>query len=213
MNITERIMKWYIRLAAMVLMLEWALPACADGRSDSIRAAVDAYAARYPEARYQDYYKNFMQDYYGPGHILADTAAAGRYLRSELAGAGRMDGALWEPTGYKGNFVRVNLSLLRDGIVDYPTYFDAFVSSVQAVEGPEPEVWLREWAAIDSIIMASGLDYPGLQDDRNRIMAQLREGKYVVHHSRHFNDNYSLHYRIISRDLFRRRILPLITPQ
>jgi len=36
----------------------------------------------------------------------------------------------------------------------------------------------------------------------------LSEGKYVVHHSRKFNQHYHPHYRIIRRDLFEEKILP-----
>ena len=38
----------------------------------------------------------------------------------------------------------------------------------------------------------------------------LKEGKYVVHHSRKFNEHYHPHYRIIRRDLFEEKILPRV---
>lgn len=179
-------------------------------RVDSIVSAVDSYKARYPEARYQDYYKNFMQDFYGPGHLLNDTTAARRYLQSELSSATRFDGDLYEPTGYLGNYVRVNLSLLRDSVIDFPTFFDAFVTGMSAVTMPEPEVWADQWQLIDSVIMVRVPHYPGIEADRERIMELLRSGNYVAHHSRHFNDTYSLHYRIISSDIFEKRLFPLI---
>ena len=37
----------------------------------------------YPESRLTDLYKNFFQDKFGPGHMVADTASAGAYIRRE----------------------------------------------------------------------------------------------------------------------------------
>ncbi|MDE6637096.1 MAG: hypothetical protein K2K32_02525, partial [Muribaculaceae bacterium] len=85
--------------------------------TDSIAEALDYQMSHYPSSQYRDVYKNFMQDFFGPGHILADTAASGRYLRQELSEEGPFDGPLYEKTGFRGNFYRVNLSLIKDGIV------------------------------------------------------------------------------------------------
>lgn len=50
-----------------------------------IEVAVRRQMERYPESRLIDYYKNFFQDKFGPGHMVRDTASAGAYLRRELA--------------------------------------------------------------------------------------------------------------------------------
>lgn len=60
---------------------------------DSISEALDYQLANYPASQYRDVYKNFMQDFFGPGHILADTAASGKYLRHELAEDGPLSEA------------------------------------------------------------------------------------------------------------------------
>ncbi|MDE5878125.1 MAG: hypothetical protein K2H47_11595 [Muribaculaceae bacterium] len=179
-------------------------------RDSAINEAITVLLERYPASRYDDVYKNFMQDYFGPGHILGDTARSGAYLRKELSETTRFDGALYEPTGYEGNFYRVNLSLIRDSVIDYPVYFDAFVRSVSAIEPPSLPEWRRKWAVIDSILLTTGYSYDSLKSDRNRILLQLESGDPIVHHSRIFNDTYSVHYRIISRDIFESEILPLL---
>lgn len=94
--------------------------------ADSISEALDYQMRHYPVSQYRDVYKNFMQDFFGPGHILADTAASGRYLRQELAEEGPFDGPLYEKTGFRGNFYRVNLSLIKDGTIQYDVFFPAF---------------------------------------------------------------------------------------
>ena len=178
--------------------------------ADSISDALDYQMSHYPSSQYRDVYKNFMQDFFGPGHILADTAASGRYLRQELAEDRPFDGPLYEKTGFRGNFYRVNLSLIKDGIVPYETFFPAFVESVQDIVPPSGEEWMKTWNLIDSVIIAKGLHFPDEDIDRKSLTYQFAEGNYIAHHSRRFNDSVHFHYRIISRDNFEKIILPLI---
>lgn len=177
---------------------------------DSVVVALRYQMQNYPASQYRDVYKNFMQDFFGPGHILNDTAASARYLRSELAGDEPFEGPLYEPTGFRGNFYRVNLSLVRDSIVPYNVFFDAFVESVQAITPPDGEEWMKTWRMIDSVIMTEGLHFVNEEVDRKDLAHQFAEGDYIVHHSQRYNDSVHFHYRIISRDNFRRHILPLI---
>ena len=179
--------------------------------ADSISEALDYQLIHYPSSQYRDVYKNFMQDFFGPGHILADTAASGQYLRRELAEEGPFEGPLYEKTGYKGNFYRVNLSLIKDSIVPYEVFFPAFVESVQGITPPSGEEWMNTWSLIDSIIIAKGLNFHDEASDRNELKKQFSEGNFIVHHSRRFNDSVHFHYRIISRDNFETIILPLIS--
>lgn len=177
---------------------------------DSIAAALDYQLTNYPVAQYRDVYKNFMQDFFGPGHILSDTAASGRYLRYELAETDSFDGPLFEPTGYKGNFMRVNIGLIADGTIPYNLFFDTFVESVKEITPPEGEDWMRRWNTIDSVIILKGIKFYNDSIDRIDLKKQFGEGNYIVHHSKRYNDSVSFHYRIISAPLFRERILPLI---
>lgn len=177
---------------------------------DSIAAALEYQITNYPASQYRDVYKNFMQDFFGPGHILADTAASGRYLRQELKETTRFDGPLYEKTGYKGNFYRVNLSLIKDGTIPYDTYFTTFVESVQGIVPPGGEEWMETWATIDKVITEKGLHFPDEGKDRAEMAKQFAEGDYVVHHSDRFNESVNFHYRIIARDKFESILLPLI---
>ena len=203
-----------ITLATILTAYASSAPCCPGNDSpttaDSIRTALRYQMEHYPASQYRDVYKNFMQDFFGPGHILSDTAASARYLRSELALDEPFEGPLYEPTGYRGNFYRVNLSLLRDSIVPYHVFFEAFVESVQGITPPDGAEWMRSWSMIDSVITAEGLHFVNEEVDREDLARQFAEGDYIVHHSQRFNDSSRFHYRIISRDNFRRHILPLL---
>lgn len=175
-----------------------------------IRDAVNRQMTTYPHSTLRDLYKNFFQDRFGPGHIIADTSSADRYLRYELSTAERFDGADYEPTGYDGRFVRVNLRVIDDGRVPYDTFFNAFVRSVNGIEPTPIEEWEREWAMIDSVILTMGLKLEDVEADRAEIRALIEGGNYVMHHSKQFESHYEPHYRIIERGIFEREILPLL---
>ena len=164
----------------------------------------------YPFSQYRDVYKNFMQDYFGPGHILADTAASARYLQKELNGTDLFDGPDYETTGFNGNFYRVNLRLLADGTIPYKIFFDSFVESVRGIVPPNGEEWMKIWESIDSVIIKTGCTFENEEQDRNELYKQFSQGYYIVHHSKAFDDNSNFHYRIISKEIFNNIILPLI---
>lgn len=165
---------------------------------------------RYPHSTLRDLYKNYFQDRFGPGHIIADEKAADNYLRYELENAATMEGDDYEPTGYEERFMRVNLSVIADGRVPYNKYLSAFVRSVNGIEPITIEQWREEWKVIDEVINEMNLNLPDYEADRAEIWALLERGEYVMHHSKLFEQHYDPHYRIIEREIFQREILPLI---
>ena len=182
-----------------------------DPTRERIIRSVERQLERYPHSTLRDLYKNFFQDRFGPGHIIADNSAADRYLRYELNAAEGFEGLDYEPTGYEGRFYRVNLGVIADGRVPYDKYFDAFVRSVNNIKPISIEQWRTEWHEIDSVIMSMGLQLENYSADRAEIKALIEGGDYVMHHSQRFNDHYQPHYRIIERTIFENEILPLLS--
>lgn len=205
-----RIFTQYILLAVVAMVL---LFSCnrANPTHAKIRQSVERQMELYPESTLRDLYKNFFQDRFGPGHIIADNTAADRYLRYELNTAEGFEGLDYEPTGYEGRFYRVNLGVIADGRVPYEKYFDAFVRSVNGIKPISIEQWRTEWHEIDSVIMSMGLQLDNYSADRAEIKALIDGGDYVMHHSQRFNDHYQPHYRIIERTIFENEILPLLS--
>ncbi len=205
-----RIFTRYILLAVAAMVL---LISCnrANPTHTKIRQSVERQLELYPESTLRDLYKNFFQDRFGPGHIIADNTAADRYLRYELNAAEGLEGLDYEPTGYEGRFYRVNLGVIADGRVPYDKYFDAFVRSVNGIKPISIEQWRTEWHEIDSVIMSMGLQLENYSADRAEIKALIEGGDYVMHHSQRFNDHYQPHYRIIERTIFENEILPLLS--
>lgn len=181
-----------------------------NSRISDIRKALEYQHDNYPISEYRDVYKNFMQDFFGPGHIIADTAASAKYLRKELSETKNFGGPDFEPTGYNGNFYRVNLGLIADGTIPFSTFFEVFVESVRSIVPPTGEEWMEIWESIDDEIAKMGWNFNNEVQDRTDLAAQFADGNYIVHHSKSYEDSVNFHYRIISREKFNEVILPLI---
>jgi hypothetical protein len=164
----------------------------------------------YPSSTLQDLYKNFFQDYFGPGHLVDDTTSAGAYLNRELASFEQATGVYYEPTGYNRNFYRVNLSVVKEGFISRDVFFDAFIRSVSDLQTITLEEWKAEWKKIDAVIHAMNLSLANYTQERDKIFALLEQKKYVLHHSEIFSKAYDPHYRIIKREIFLKEILPLL---
>lgn len=172
----------------------------------AVKTAVNNQLDTYPHSTLRDIYKNFFQDKFGPGHLIKDTAAAGNYLRKELASFEEAHGDYFEPTGWEHRFYRVNLSVIKEGLVSYEYFFDAFVRSVNGIVPISVEAWEKEWISIDSIIRSMNLQLHNYETDRKEIFDLLRRGEYVMHHSSGFEAHYNPHYRIMERSIFEKEI-------
>ncbi|MBO7233170.1 MAG: hypothetical protein J6V16_08480 [Bacteroidales bacterium] len=175
-----------------------------------VRLAVSRQMQQYPASTLQDIYKNFFQDSYGPGHIVADTARAGAYLREELKQVRHLDVPMYEASGERAAYYRVSLAAIKSGLVSYEVFFSAFIRSVTALPGVDVCDWAKEWASIEKIIRSMSLDLPNYEEDARAIEALLAQGYYAVHHSKAYNLHYQPHYRLIEKKIFEKEILPLL---
>lgn len=172
--------------------------------------SIDRQMHTYPKSTLKDLYKSFFQDKFGPGHIIADRAAAERYLQSELSSYTEASGEVAEPTGWQHNFRRLNLSVLKNELIPYDLFLDAFVRSVNGVKPISIEAWKKEWQAIEAIIRSLNLALPDYDTDLAAITQKLTEGNYVGHHSDPYTEAYQPHYRIVSRQIYEEELLPLL---
>lgn len=194
----------------LLILLFFCLALPTFAQEAAIKQAIARQMEAYPQATLRDIYKSFFQDKFGPGHIVTDTASAANYLRKELAEMGETHCPYYEQTGYSANFYRVNLSLIKQGIIPFDLFFDAFIRSVIDTRPISLDQWRSEWQQVDSIIAAMNLHLPNYEADRAALNALLAQRKYVVHHSATYNSAYHPHYRLIQRNIFQTNLLPLI---
>ena len=171
--------------------------------TEAVRAQMD----KYPASTLCDLYKNFFQDKFGPGHLAPNAEMADKYLRSELESMDTTNNSDYvEITGWEHRFCRINLSLLKNNVIPYDVFFPAFMESMNSIELPDVMEWGNEWNNILSIIEKMNLNLPDYEQDKTKLDSLLAEGKYVIHHSEVYNQNYKPHYRIIRTDIFEREL-------
>ena len=182
------------------------------------KAAIACQLQDYPETRVQDIYKSFCQDNLGPGHLIPDPQSARNYLESELRtfkedlDSARYDAPsiMYYPVGDQGNYVRVDLSVVLDGLVGEETYLDAFVRSANEGKRLTEEQWVAKWREVEKVIRKDFPDIPDAEKDLEMIDSYVEKGDLIMHHSEAFSNAYNPHYRIIARDIFEKKIKPLI---
>ena len=102
----------------------------------------------------------------------------------------------------------MNLKVVKDGRVPMDVFVDAFMASANGIDTTLTQAFVEDWKLIQQSVRSSIPDLQGFSEDSTLLAELLKQGKYVVHHSRKFNKHYHPHYRIIRRDLFEERILP-----
>lgn len=155
---------------------------------------------RYPAATLQDVYKTMFQDCFGVAHMLAARERVREYIVTE-AGLAEGDTERYiEPCGWRGDYVRVDLRAIRDGIISADELTDAFMASAELgieITTESIEAWQREWNEIVRVChpILSRLD--GFKRDSSAIARLIANGDYVMHHSEAYNAHYEPHYRIV----------------
>jgi hypothetical protein len=187
-------------------------------QSDPTREAIERQLQEYPETRVQDIYKSFCQDNLGPGHLIPDPDAAKAYLQSELAAYREdLDSARYVkpaercvPVGDAGNYVRVDLSVVLDSLVDETKLLDAFVRSANEGKRVSVDEWKSKWTSVAAFIRKDFPNIPDASADLASIDSLMAHGHYILHHSHIFNEAYHPHYRIVARDIFDHELKPLL---
>ena len=172
----------------------------------------------YPQSRVQDIYKSFCQDNLGPGHLIPDPEYARTYLREELSAfRAELDSSRrvapayrYYPAGDRGNYVRVDLSVVMDGLVSEEALLDAFVRSANEGKTVSSGQWVAKWNGVAAILRSGFPDIPYADKDLQRLDSLIREGHLIMHHSPEYEETYHPHYRIISKEIFESELKPLI---
>lgn len=172
-----------------------------------LRMAIEDQLATYPESTLQDVYKAFYQEHFGPEHMISDIERVGSYLRSELSMMGEdYSRVYFESIGVEGNYVRVYLDAISDGLITVDQLLQAFVESANAGNKPATD-WAVKWEAI---VEAVDEIKPGFGADDRDLLRQASLQNQAVHHSRAYNAAYHPHYRIVERTIFEQNLLKLI---
>lgn len=167
---------------------------------------VDTMLDGYPEATLQDVYKSMFQDRFGVAHMLGSREAVEAYIEREvqLCDDGSVVGSYFEPCGWRGDYVRVDLRAVRDGVMTVERLADIFICSAEyapKVDDVALEAWTKEWNTIMEQCRPRLSKIEGFERDSMLLAELIAGGEYVVHHSCRYNECYAPHYRIVHRNL------------
>ena len=180
--------------------------------AQDIAGFVSRQMETYPQSRLLDIYKSCFQDYMGAEHLVTDRQQVKAYLDEELNTTTLEDLLPWlyEPWGAEGNYVRVSIRTVKEGIISADLLLDAFIRSANTGNRPSVESWRDRWHEILEVIDTMNLNFPNYTADKLLIDSILSVGKYAISHSPEYREAYHPHYRIVERNIFEREILTLI---
>lgn len=171
---------------------------------------LEDYLKRYPEAQLCDVYKFLFQDVYGPGHLIKNATDCAQGIVDEMDHMQMADTLFpdFEYAGLEGNYVRVNLRVVKDGRIPLQQFVDLLMQSAK-VSSPMPLYdWKGRWKHLLVVLRRSHRQPHNFDADAAAIQEVLDSGSYAFHHSSRFNAAYHPHYRLIRRDLFESHIQP-----
>ncbi len=173
----------------------------------ALRQAVEQLMNEYPASTLQDIYKAFYQEHFGAEHMIADTAAVRDYLSYELDHCHDQTITLYyEPIGVNGDYMRVYLNAVKDGIITPEQLLWAFLDSAKPAQHSATG-WTTKWQAIVEVIDEI---IPGFGQEDRELLSQASQRNQAVHHSGAYNAAYHPHYRIVKREIFEQQLKPAL---
>jgi hypothetical protein len=160
----------------------------------------------FPEARLQDVYKNFHQDNFGTGHAISDEKMVLNYLQKELQNTDKSAMPKIEVLGWKKDFVRVSLDLIKENKIDGNSLAEAFIESSRKINPRDTLNWKTNWKQITEIIEKRKITIKNYENDKLKIDSVLEKNPNAAfHHSEAFNKAYKPHYRVVKKSVFREK--------
>ena len=202
-------MKYLFSTACIVLLILINFASC---KFDMDLSILLEQIKNHPNQTLQDVYKSCYQDNYGPGHLIANESSAINSLFNEINSIEKdyKPITLFEQTGIYGNYLRVDLTLVRDGIIPFFVLFRALTISATIGGQKSDENWSLIWSEIVEEIKLAGLTFQNFEEDLENLDKISKSEDKVVHHSKMYEDVYHPHYRIIEKDAFEKFIKPFI---
>lgn len=139
--------------------------------AQNITSFVNKQIEEYPKSRLLDIYKSCFQDYMGAEHLVSDTESTRKYLDYELSTTNLSDLLPWyyEPCGINGNYVRVSLRTVKEGLITKKQLLDAFIRSANSESRPSVDSWKQRWHEIVDTIAGMNIQLPHYNEDKQYI--------------------------------------------
>ncbi len=170
--------------------------------------ALQRYMDDYPQSQLRDVYKFCFQDYFGLEHIITDSLSIAAYIQDEIDNTADSE---WAQPRFvypllDSNYYRVDIGYVRDGTIPLSTLVHAMLETSRhsaPVDNKMLADWGQRWHQLLALLDEVTPQPLNLETDRILIDSLLNAGHYALHHSKHFNNTYHQHYRIVSRKIIK----------
>ena len=194
--------------ALLYLGLTTALVSAQEPSTLRITQCIEHQLHDYPCSTMQDIYKFFYQDFFGPEHMITDSASVKNYLQYELSQPTvKLNDTYYYPLDYNKNYVRVNLNTISDGLLTADQFLNAFIESANSNTKVAQCDWAEVWDTIAIIAIECGVN---TNYEELVTLIQASKLRKPVHHSKIYNQTYHPHYRLVENTLFQQNLLPLL---
>lgn len=194
------------RISLIILAVLFSLTNVYSQSKKKVEQFVKEQISTYPKIHLVDIYKSCCQDFMGSEHMISDRASVHNYLLKELSEANGIDRQTrsWEACGIEGDYVRIDLNVVIDGLIDADSLTNWFIESANYTNKHSLEDWIQYWQAIESVVDGMNLNLPDYEKEKQFISDMLKKGQYACSHSSEYRDTYKPHYRIISKDVLKK---------
>ena len=167
----------------------------------------------HPKQTLQDVYKSCYQDEYGPGHLILNESSSMNNLLQEINTMEKdyNPPTLYEKTGLEGNYIRVDLTLVKDGTIPFFILFKSLLISADIGSQKTVDGWADIWKNIVEEIKNSDLEFPNFDEDLINLDKISKSENKAVEQSELYENTYHPHYRIIEKNVFEKYIKPFIS--
>lgn len=166
-----------------------------------IQRAIQNELSLHPQATLMDLYKFSFQGAFGPGHLIDNRESALQAIQDELEKAVEFDAVEIQPVGYQGYYYRINLELVKNGVITLQALGEAFIESARSSPMPSLEEWRKEWQTIIDVIARMQLELFDFTNNKRALETMMRRGEAIIHHSETYCKLYHPHYRLVNKRL------------
>ncbi|MDP8202791.1 MAG: hypothetical protein P9M11_11725 [Candidatus Tenebribacter burtonii] len=172
-------------------------------QNDLINKLIKSEYGLHPKAQLIDYYKLFFQGTFGAGHFIKDRSSAAEFLRTELETSVDFEEIEYQDISYINNIFRVNINLIKKGIISFDDFLDAFLKSAEVENIISKDRWMQYWQSIEQQILKLKIPIKNF-DFQSTELWKIILSTQNVSHSKIYHTVYSPHYRLFNTKEYER---------
>ncbi len=173
-------------------------------RIQLLKSEINLELQYHPKAQLTDLFKLLSQSAFGPGHNIQNIDVAYKYYLEELNNSEVFDQISIQPCLYFNDFYRINLSLVKYGLIPVDELFRWFIESSNVICITSESEFYNEWDLVLEVIKQEKMIFNEFEKEMEYLNEIMKKNRFLCHHSEIYKNSYHPHYRIVHE-----RLIPL----